>query len=38
VLPELVKAGIGVLGMKSMCSGVILKSKALTPMSAFTTP
>jgi len=32
VLPELVKADIGVLGMKSMGSGVILKSKALTPI------
>jgi aryl-alcohol dehydrogenase-like predicted oxidoreductase len=32
VLPELVKAGIGVLGMKSMGSGVILKSKAVTPI------
>lgn len=31
VLPELISAGIGVLGMKSMGSGVILKSKALTP-------
>jgi aryl-alcohol dehydrogenase-like predicted oxidoreductase len=30
VLPELVKAGIGVLGMKSMGSGVILKSRAVT--------
>jgi len=32
VLPELVAAGIGVLGMKSMGSGVILKSKAVTPI------
>jgi aryl-alcohol dehydrogenase-like predicted oxidoreductase len=32
VLPELVDAGIGVLGMKSMGSGVILKSKAVTPV------
>ncbi len=32
VLPELVSAGIGVLGMKSMGSGVILKSKAVTPL------
>jgi aryl-alcohol dehydrogenase-like predicted oxidoreductase len=31
VLPTLVAAGIGVLGMKSMGSGVILKSKAVTP-------
>jgi aryl-alcohol dehydrogenase-like predicted oxidoreductase len=32
VLPELVAAGIGVLGMKSMGSGVILKSKAVSPI------
>jgi aryl-alcohol dehydrogenase-like predicted oxidoreductase len=32
VLPQLVSAGIGVLGMKSMGSGVILKSKAVTPI------
>ena len=32
VLPELVAAGIGVLGMKSMGDGVILKSGALTPV------
>lgn len=32
VLPELVTAGIGVLGMKSMGSGVLLKSKAVTPI------
>jgi aryl-alcohol dehydrogenase-like predicted oxidoreductase len=32
VLPELVAAGIGVLGMKSMGSGVILKSRAVTPI------
>jgi len=32
VLPKLVKAGIGVLGMKSMGSGVILKSRAVTAM------
>jgi hypothetical protein len=31
VLPNLVAGGIGVLGMKSMGSGVILKSKAVTP-------
>jgi predicted aldo/keto reductase-like oxidoreductase len=30
VLPELVRQGIGVLGMKSMGSGVILKSNAVT--------
>jgi aryl-alcohol dehydrogenase-like predicted oxidoreductase len=32
VLPELVAAGIGVLGMKSMGNGVILKTKAVTPI------
>jgi aryl-alcohol dehydrogenase-like predicted oxidoreductase len=32
VLPELVAAGIGILGMKSMGSGVILKSRAVTPI------
>ena len=32
VLPELVEQGIGVLGMKSMASGVLLKSKAVTPV------
>jgi aryl-alcohol dehydrogenase-like predicted oxidoreductase len=32
VLPELVAAGIGVLGMKSMGDGVILKSNALSPI------
>ena len=32
VLPELVAAGIGVLGMKSMGSGALLKSKAVTPL------
>ena len=32
VLPELVKQGIGVLGMKSMGDGVILKSKVVSPM------
>jgi uncharacterized protein len=31
VLPELVKQQIGVLGMKSMGDGVILKSKVVTP-------
>jgi len=30
VLPELVRRGIGVLGMKSLASGVILKSKTVT--------
>ncbi len=32
VLPELVKQEIGVLGMKSMGDGVILKSKAVSPI------
>jgi predicted aldo/keto reductase-like oxidoreductase len=32
VLPALVKQGIGVLGMKSMGDGVILKSKVVSPM------
>jgi predicted aldo/keto reductase-like oxidoreductase len=32
VLPELVKQNIGVLGMKSMGDGVILKSKSVTAM------
>lgn len=32
VLPELLKEGIGVLGMKSMGSGVILKSKVVKPV------
>jgi predicted aldo/keto reductase-like oxidoreductase len=32
VLPVLVKAGMGVLGMKSMGSGVLLKSKIVTPI------
>ena len=31
VLPELVKHNIGVLGMKSMANGAILKSKTVTP-------
>ena len=31
VLPELVKQRIGVLGMKSMANGIILKSKTVTP-------
>src|ERR1700731_175089 len=31
VLPVLVKEGIGVLGMKSMGDGLILKSKTVTP-------
>jgi len=32
VLPELVKREIGVLGMKSMGDGVILKSRVVSPM------
>jgi aryl-alcohol dehydrogenase-like predicted oxidoreductase len=32
VVPELVKQEIGVLGMKSMGDGVILKSKTVTPL------
>jgi aryl-alcohol dehydrogenase-like predicted oxidoreductase len=32
VVPELVRQGIGVLGMKSMGDGVILKSKTVSPM------
>jgi predicted aldo/keto reductase-like oxidoreductase len=32
VLPELVKHGIGVLGMKSMANGIILKSRTVTPV------
>jgi aryl-alcohol dehydrogenase-like predicted oxidoreductase len=32
VLPELVKEKIGVLGMKSMASGILLKSRTVTPI------
>jgi aryl-alcohol dehydrogenase-like predicted oxidoreductase len=32
VLPELVKHRIGVLGMKSMANGIILKSRTVTPV------
>jgi aryl-alcohol dehydrogenase-like predicted oxidoreductase len=32
VLPELVREQIGVLGMKSMANGIILKSKAVKPI------
>jgi len=32
VLPELVKQKIGVLGMKSMANGILLKSKTVTPI------
>ena len=32
VLPELVRQEIGVLGMKSMANGILLKSKTVTPI------
>jgi predicted aldo/keto reductase-like oxidoreductase len=32
VLPELVKENIGVLGMKAMANGIILKSKTVSPI------
>jgi aryl-alcohol dehydrogenase-like predicted oxidoreductase len=32
VVPELVKLGIGVLGMKSMANGILLKSNTVTPV------
>lgn len=32
VVPELVKRNIGVLGMKSMANGILLKSKTVTPI------
>src|SRR5216683_6084901 len=32
VVPELVKQKIGVLGMKSMANGILLKSKTVTPI------
>jgi aryl-alcohol dehydrogenase-like predicted oxidoreductase len=32
VLPELVKLDVGVLGMKSMANGIILKSRTATPV------
>jgi tyrosyl-tRNA synthetase len=32
VVPELVRQGIGVLGMKSMGNGIILKSRTVTPV------
>ena len=32
VLPELVKQNIGVLGMKSMANGILLKSNTVTPL------
>jgi aryl-alcohol dehydrogenase-like predicted oxidoreductase len=31
VVPELVKLKIGILGMKSMANGILLKSKTVTP-------
>ena len=37
VLPELVRRGIGVLGMKSMGDGIILKSNAVTAWSVSAT-
>jgi aryl-alcohol dehydrogenase-like predicted oxidoreductase len=32
VVPELVRQNIGILGMKSMANGILLKSKAVTPL------
>jgi aryl-alcohol dehydrogenase-like predicted oxidoreductase len=32
VVPELVRKGIGILGMKSMGNGILLKSKTVTPI------
>src|SRR5205823_13927302 len=32
VLPELVRASIGILGMKSMANGIILRSNTVTPI------
>ncbi len=32
VVPELVKLGIGVLGMKSMANGILLRSRTATPI------
>src|SRR5207244_7429886 len=32
VVPELVRRRIGVLGMKSMANGILLKSKTVTPI------
>lgn len=32
VLPELIKQNIGVLGMKSMANGILLRSKTATPL------
>jgi hypothetical protein len=36
VLPELVRENIGVLGMKSMGNGIILKSGTVTPVECLT--
>ena len=38
VVPELVSRHIGVLGMKSMANGILLKSNTVTRSSACTTP
>jgi aryl-alcohol dehydrogenase-like predicted oxidoreductase len=32
VVPELVKLKVGILGMKSMANGILLKSKTVTPV------
>jgi aryl-alcohol dehydrogenase-like predicted oxidoreductase len=32
VVPEMVKEGVGVLGMKSMANGILLRSKTVTPV------
>ena len=32
VVPELVKQNVGILGMKSMANGILLKSKTVTPI------
>jgi aryl-alcohol dehydrogenase-like predicted oxidoreductase len=32
VVPEMVKAGVGVLGMKSMANGILLRSNTVTPI------
>ncbi|HEY0321479.1 MAG TPA: aldo/keto reductase [Pyrinomonadaceae bacterium] len=32
VVPELVRQGVGILGMKSMANGILLKSKTATPI------
>jgi hypothetical protein len=38
VLPELVKRNTGVLGMKSLANGVILKAGAATAIECFMRP